>query len=187
MTAFTLVFFSDCAIMYSGNKSVKREITRSPRGLLIVYRVGIALMIALILVLMIGSLYALFRPSNSGPLFRMGGAYSGVSEDNPYGAVNIFAGIGRLRIPLHGNEAATVVISISFPYPADDRAFSEELATHTGDFRSLATQYFGSLPAEKMIKLNESAAKTALLEQYNALLHLGKIETLYFGDYMVVK
>jgi flagellar basal body-associated protein FliL len=167
---------------------VKREIIRSPNGLLIAYRVGVALIIALVLVLVTGSLYALLRPPESGPLFRMGGgAYSAASENGSYGAVNIFSGVGRFRVPLPGDVAATVVISISFPYPADDRAFAEELAAHTGDFRAIAARYFGSLPAEKMINLNETAAKTAILEQDNALLYLGKIETLYFGDFMVVK
>jgi flagellar basal body-associated protein FliL len=117
----------------------------------------------------------------------MGGAYSDADADVGSGAVNIFSGIGRLRIPLSGNEAATVIISISFPYPAEDRSFAEELATHIGDFRSLASEYFGSLPAEKMVNLNEDAAKAAILGKYNALLHLGRIETLYFGDFMVVE
>jgi flagellar basal body-associated protein FliL len=169
------------------DKRLKREIVRSQKGLLIAYRVGVALIIALVLVLAAGSLYALIRPPNSAPLFHMGGVYSDGGADNSFGAVNIFSGIGRLRIPLSGNETATVIISISFPYPAEDRSFAEELATHIGDFRSLASEYFGSLPAEKVINLNEETAKAAILGKYNALLHLGRIETLYFGDFMVVE
>jgi len=169
---------------------MKREITPLSGRLLIVYRVLVALALALAVVLITGSLYALFRSPNSGPLFRIGaagGKQGGHSPETGAALPNVFSGIGRLRIPLAGEPAAAVVLSISFPYSADDRPFAEELASHIGDFRSIAAEYFASLPREKAVNLNEEAAKAGILERYNAALRLGRIETLYFGDLIIVE
>jgi len=165
---------------------MKRIITPTSKGLLIVYRVIVALILALAVVLITGSLYAVFRAPNSEPLFRIGGGEQHREEPVPAGPVNVFSGIGRLRIPLAGESAATIILSVSFPYPADDRPFAEELASRIGDFRSIASLYFASLSPEKITNLDEAAAKAEILERYNALLRLGRIETLYFGDLMVV-
>jgi flagellar basal body-associated protein FliL len=163
------------------------KLTKKPLsgGLLIVYRIAVALVLVLALALLGGTLYAVFRGQGSGPLFRVGGGEVQGEQGATSEALNVFSGIGRLRIPLEGNSASTLIVSISFPYPADDRPFAEELASHIGDFRSIATLYFGSLPPEKTARIDETAAKTEILERFNKLLHLGKIETLYFGDLVV--
>ena len=153
------------------------------------YRVVVAVILALAVVLISGSLYAVFRSPDSPPLFRIGGNGGEQSGGDAAsaGEVSVFSGIGRLRIPLAGEASATIIIAISFPYPANDRAFAEELASRIGDFRSIATEYFSALSPEKANALNESAAKAEILGRYNALLRLGKIETLYFGDLMVIE
>jgi flagellar basal body-associated protein FliL len=156
------------------------------------YRVVVAVILALAVVLISGSLYAVFRSPDSPPLFRIGGSGGDSGEQSggdaaSAGEISVFSGIGRLRIPLAGEASATIIIAISFPYPANDRAFAEELASRIGDFRSIATEYFSALSPEKANALNESAAKAEILGRYNALLRLGKIETLYFGDLMVIE
>ena len=158
--------------------------------MLIAYRIAVALVLVLAVVLVGGSLFAIIRGTDSGPLFRIGGGGAGEVQSGQAAsseALNVFSGIGRLRIPLEGEPASTLILSISFPYPADDRPFAEELASRIGDFRSIVSQYFGSLPPEKIARMDEDAAKTEILERYNKLLRLGKIETLFFGDLMVVK
>jgi flagellar basal body-associated protein FliL len=112
---------------------------------------------------------------------QAGGKLKATTSD----ATSIFSGIGRLRIPLAVQPAATLVLSISFPYPAEDRPFAEELASHVGEFRSIATDYFSSLTGEKAVNPDEETAKTEILKRYNAVLRLGKIEALYFGDFMI--
>ena len=164
---------------------MKKVITPASRGTLILYRVVVAAILLLAVTLISGSLYAVLRSPDSGPLFRIGGE-RGRGAAVVAAEAHIFSGIGRLRIPLAGEPAATVIVDISFPYPADDRPFAEELASRIGDFRSIATEYFAALPPEKAAALNEEAAKTEILGRYNALLRLGKIETLYFGDLIVV-
>ena len=157
---------------------MKQEITHPSKKLLAVYRVEVAVIIGLVLILAAGSLTALAR--NAGG--KGAGGQNSVSAGT--GETAVFTGIGSLRI-LAGD--ALVIISVSFPYPAGDRPFAEELASRTGDFRSVATGYFSSLSSERMTGLDEEAAKTELLKRYNALLRLGKIETLYFTDFKVLE
>ena len=168
-----------------------------PKGSLILYRCAIVLVFILVTALIAGSIYAVVRPSDSAPLFRVGTAggaepggrmsNSGLAAHNPDGAAGVFSGIGRLRIPTAGQPQATVILSISFPYPLGDRAFAEELASRIGEFRSIAAGYFASLSVEKINSLDEDAAKAEILGRYNALLRLGKIEALYFSDLMIVE
>jgi len=191
---------------------MKREIDVRGNKMIILYRIIVAILLLLVVLLIAGSLYAFFRSRDSGPLFRIGGAFkeggvkdggtgrvgqgSGAASDgaNPY---NVFSGIGTLRIQNTVPEtassgkaapsAAVIILSISFPYKADDRPFTEELASHVGEFRSVAVNYFANLPRDKLVKLDEEQAKADILKLYNAMLRLGKIETLYFGDLMIVE
>jgi len=178
---------------------MKREIDIPGNKLVIFYRVLVVIMLLLVVLLIGGSLYGLVRSRDSGPLFRIGGTGRGgqgaaVKEDIPDGgsAINVFSGIGKLRIQNLDKQAsapsepAVIIISISFPYKAEDRPFTEELASNIGEFRSIATNYFANLPKDKLVKLDEEQAKADILKQYNALLRLGRIETLYFGDLMIV-
>ena len=175
---------------------MKREIDVPGNKLVIFYRVVVVIMLLLVTILIMGSLYGLLRSRDSGPLFRIGGKGSGSAQDsggafregvregdNPY---NIFSGIGKLRIQ-NTDKPAVIIISISFPYKAEDRPFTEELASNIGEFRSITTKYFANLPKDKLAKLDEEQAKADILKQYNALLRLGRIETLYFGDLMVME
>lgn len=156
------------------------------RAPLIACRVMILLALALIMLIVAGTIYAFVRVPGSPPLFRIGGAESGPARAaSAEGGTGVFAGIGRLRIPLTG--ASTMILSIAFPYPPGDRAFTEELASKIGDFRALATDYFSALPAEKLVNLDEETAKTEILKRYNASLRLGTIQALYFNDLMIIE
>jgi len=179
---------------------MKREIDVPGNKLIIFYRIIVAMMLLLVVLLIAGSLYAFIRSRDSGPLFRIGAVKGGIApkDSGNQGRTetasvnNVFSGIGTLRIQNTGkasgtaSETALIIISISFPYKADDRPFTEELASHLGEFRSIATNYFANLPKDKLTRLDEEQAKADILKQYNALLRLGRIETLYFGDLMIV-
>jgi flagellar basal body-associated protein FliL len=178
---------------------MKREIDVPGNKLIVLYRIIVAMLLLMVLLLITGSLYAFIRSRDSGPLFRIGsGSRDAVPEIGS--DIGVFSGIGTLRIQNKGasrttassqtagqSNAAVIIVSISFPYKAYDRLFTEELASHIGEFRSIATNYFADLPADKLSKLDEEQVKADILKQYNALLRLGKIETLFFGDLMIVE
>jgi len=181
---------------------MKRDVTPLPkpskpsRALLVTYRVAVALVLALIGALAVGSLYAFVRPPNSGPLFYLGrqgdragghaGQGGGLGDWTRGERVNVFTGMGMLRVPLAGESPATVVLSISFPYPADDMAFAEELASRVGEFRSTAIAYFSSFDRDELLRLDEALARNEILSRFNALLRLGRIEELYFTDLAIL-
>jgi len=194
---------------------MKREIDVPGNKLIILYRIIVVMMLLLVALLIAGSLYAFIRSRDAGPLFRIGGVRDGdtgrVGQGGGGGfkeggaisdgesAYNVFSGIGTLRIQNAGKQAspsgkasetasetAVVILSISFPYKADDRPFTEELASHIGEFRSIAVNYFATMDRNKLVRLDEEQAKADILRQYNALLRLGRIETLYFSDLMIM-
>jgi len=140
---------------------------------------------AMVVLLLIGTVFALIRSPAAVPILKLGKpeavTTTRTAENDD---IRVFSGLGRLRIPL--SNSSTLVLSIAFPYLAGDIAFTEELAAKIGDFRTIAADYFSSLPPEKTIKIDEEAAKTEILSLYNANLRLGRIETLYFSDMMII-
>ena len=153
----------------------------------IVYRVLLLLVMFLMVLIASGSIFAVLRPPNSAPLFSIGKKNAGI-KSSANGETNVFNGIGRLRIPLEskGGKESTIIISIAFPYPPEDRPFTEELASKITNFRSITNDYFSSLPSAAFINFNEDTAKAEILKRYNAVLRLGRIETLYFTDLMIL-
>ncbi|MDR0526959.1 MAG: hypothetical protein LBG79_03970 [Spirochaetaceae bacterium] len=101
-----------------------------------------------------------------------------------------FNGIGTLRVELKKNKAGikqTLVVAPVFLYDSNDRAFSEELAVKLKSLKKTTVDYFASLSGEMEEVFDDAAIKKALLERYNKMLRLGKIEQLYFTDYMILE
>ncbi|MDR1588261.1 MAG: flagellar basal body-associated FliL family protein [Treponema sp.] len=187
---------------------MKKEVKPSSHRLLAVYRVTAALALLLALLIAGGSVFYAVLGKPESPLFNIGGARNKAAgaegrggSDSPRNAArpaagqagnaaSVFTGIGRLRIPLAapaGGQAGTMILSIAFPYPLNDPPFTEELAARVPDFRSIAVGYFSSLPPGELRNPDEEKAKKEILKRYNAALRLGRIETLYFSDLMIVE
>ncbi|MCL2441218.1 MAG: hypothetical protein FWD14_05720 [Treponema sp.] len=139
---------------------------------------------ALIVLILLGTIFGLIRSRNAPPVFTLGRQTGtqqiAVQNDD----IRVFSGLGRLRIPLA--DSSTLLLSIAFPYSASDVTFTEELAARIGDFRTITTSYFTSLPAENIDQFDEDETKQELLRRFNASLRLGRIETLYFSDMMII-
>jgi len=138
---------------------------------------------ALIFLLLTGTIFGLVRSRDAGPLLRFGNsartAQIAGNED-----IRVFSGLGRLRIPLV--NSSTLLLSIAFPYAANDIAFTEELAVKINDLRTIAAEYFSALPEEAIVQIDEETAKQEILRRYNNNLRLGRINALYFSDMMVI-
>ncbi|MDR2596697.1 MAG: flagellar basal body protein FliL [Treponema sp.] len=140
---------------------------------------------AMVVLLLTGTVFALVRSPAAGPILKLGKPQAvTTARTTENDDIRVFSGLGRLRIPLA--NSSTLILSIAFPYLANDIQFTEELAAKIDDFRIIAADYFSSLPAEKTIKIDEETAKTEILSLYNANLRLGRIETLYFSDMMII-
>jgi flagellar basal body-associated protein FliL len=153
-----------------------------PRSLTLLCRVLLALALGLGLVIAAGTVYALaIRPKSAPAAPSASGTPSPASPDTA-----VFTGLGRLRCPTAGPAPATVILQAVFPYFPGDRPFSEELVSRIRDFRSLTAAYFNALSPEELRIKGEEEVKAELLEQYNALLRLGQITTLYFNEFMLL-
>jgi hypothetical protein len=163
----------------------------------------------LILLILGGTFYAVFRdsgepysggpvPEDSGPAGPSDVFLPGdVSLPGAYPRSAVFTGLGRLRIPAgsgsppaSGVETASravVVLSVVFPYPPEDRPFTEELAGKISLFRRIIQDYFGALSRDELNPLDEQKAKEELLRRFNGELRLGKIESLLFNDLMILE
>ena len=106
---------------------------------------------------------------------------------DPAGKTAVFGDIGLLRATTADKKAVTVIISPFMPYDSVDLAFQEELVQKTRSMRAFVLDWFRSRTIGEIGKLGESGVKGALLEGINKLLVLGKIETVYFSEYMVIE
>jgi flagellar basal body-associated protein FliL len=113
-------------------------------------------------------------------------ALSAPAETSIAGGGRIFTGMGRLRLSLAPPSSAVAIVSVTFPYDPGDKAFSEELASRLPDLRNAAVEYFGSFGTDILLNKDEAELKAELLSSFNSLLRLGKIEILYFDDYMII-
>jgi flagellar basal body-associated protein FliL len=167
------------------NKTVAETETSKTKAARTLYIVLLSIAASLVFLLIIGTVVGLIRSPSSPPLVTLG-----KDRETPQtlllenGDIRVFSGIGRLRIPL--SDSSTMILSISFPYMADDTVFTEELAAKIGDFKNIATDYFSSLPKDKIKPLDEDVAKAEILSRFNANLRLGRIEALYFNDLMII-
>ena len=169
------------------HKGVKVSPSYSESGLSrLFYTVLLSLSGALIALLALGTIYAFVRSPGAGPLFRLGGSGGTGSRETTVrtGDTRVYSGLRQLRIPLV--NSSTLVLSIAFPYSADDAAFAEELNAKLDDFRTIAISYFSGLPAEDLRRLDEDAVKRELLRRFNENLRLGRIPELYFSDLMII-
>jgi len=164
---------------------VKIKETANSKPWRILYFSLLSLAGVLAVFLITGTIYAFVRPVNAPPLFRLGEPQDAVMVPQAQNDdIRVFSGLSRLRIPL--SNSSIMILSVAFPYNASDISFTEELAAKTNDFRDIAAGYFSSLPADKLVMLDEQTAKTEILRSFNSNLRLGRIEALYFSDMLVI-
>jgi flagellar basal body-associated protein FliL len=102
------------------------------------------------------------------------------------GEGQIFTDIGTIRVSTADAQPGLVILFVSFLYHPDDKAFSEELALRVKDFRQIVIDYLSSFLVSELRELDENSIKSELLLRFNSILRLGQIDTLYFGDFMIV-
>jgi flagellar protein FliL len=103
------------------------------------------------------------------------------------GKTAIFADIGILRAATADSKPVTIVVSPFLPYPADDVPLSEELVSKNRANRAAITGWFRAHTLKEISRLGEEGVKRELLELVNANLVLGKLQAIYFEEYMVIE
>ena len=156
-----------------------KKVREAVPALNVVYRFLLALLLCMALAFLGGTVYSLF--------FRQETIVPASAPPD-----RTFTGMGRLRLPVgngrtSSNQNSVAILSVTFPYTPEDRAFSEELAARVGEFRSVTAEYFLSFSADNIKKMSEEDIKKDLLDRYNSILRLGKIESLYFNEYLILE
>jgi flagellar FliL protein len=108
-------------------------------------------------------------------------------EEPNQGKKQVFTDIGQIRVSTADSQPGTVILFVSFMYPPEDKAFSEELTLKARAFREIIFNYIGSFSCDELRGQSEEHIKAELLLRINAILRLGQIETLYFSDFMIVQ
>jgi flagellar FliL protein len=110
--------------------------------------------------------------------------------DSPIAA---YTGLGTIRCitapdPENPEDAGTaVVITPWLSYPEDDTVFFEELARKRLIITSLFTNYFNAYTKVELLSRTEDKIKQDIMEQINEQMSLGKIEGIYFTDYIFLE
>ncbi|MBO7135098.1 MAG: hypothetical protein J6V73_00570, partial [Spirochaetaceae bacterium] len=108
-----------------------------------------------------------------------------VKVERKSGAKNtVYNDIGRLRAITADVPPVSLVVKPFFTFPAEDNAFFEELVQKKRRLRSVFLDYFALHSKDELIKMGEAAVKQELIEKLNAELMLGKIDVLYFDEYI---
>lgn len=110
-----------------------------------------------------------------------------IAAQDPAGKTAVFSDIGLLRARTANKEPVTVVVSPYFPYPTDDVAFREEIVSKTRAIRTALLDWFAAQKIDQIDALGEAGVKRALIERINSCFTLGKIDTVYFGEYLVIE
>lgn len=135
----------------------------------------------IVLVLVAGSIYGLASGSRAKKLAHEAGLAS-----LPAGS-DVFTAIGTIRASTRDSPPSVVVATISFPYPADDAAFAEELEKKTSALRAAAVSWFRERSAADLVPAYSGSVKTGLRDSFNALLSLGKIDEIWLSDFSVIE
>jgi len=159
-------------------------------------RILIAVLCLLVIVIGAGTIYRYIKgppvnPANSVNVTAGGTPETESAAADDTGLIKTFSGIGTLRAQLKKEKnaalPATIVIEPYFSYNSADSAFYEELVKNTGNFREATIKYFQGLNAGSDVLRNDALLQKELLARYNDFLRLGKIGSLYFTNFMIIK
>ena len=147
-----------------------------------VYRCLVICLFSLGLIFLGGTIYGVFFLSSTLEQTK-----TTKQHGQELGQGQTFSGIGLLRIPTNDPQPGTVIIFTLFDYNQDDKAFSEELALRVRDFREILIGYLGSFSVYDLQNQKEEFFKNEILRRFNEILKLGRINTLYFSEFMIVE
>lgn len=84
-------------------------------------------------------------------------------------------------------NTCVLVVNPWVSYAEDDTVFYEEIARKRGVIKGICTTYFSERSKEYLLSITETKVEQELMELINAQLSLGKIQDLYFTDYIFLE
>ena len=152
-----------------------------------------AIIIGLLIVLIIGTITGLANKRNSEPevLLQQGKAVN-LSKPANTDIVSYYE-IGNIRIvtpseePENEQEGCVLVVNPWLSYAEGDTVFYEEIARKRGVIKGICTTYFSERSKNHLLSITEQKVEQELIELINAQLSLGKVQDVYFTDYIFLE
>lgn len=159
-----------------------------------------SIIIALVIVLIIGTITGLVKKNESPSdevLLQQGKAIN-LSAPANTDFVEYYE-IGSIRIVTTKNSnnevnsqndlenTCVLVVNPWVSYAEGDTVFYEEIARKRGVIKGICTTYFSERSKEYLLSITETKVEQELMELINAQLSLGKIQDLYFTDYIFLE
>jgi len=152
-----------------------------------------AIIIGLLIVLIIGTITGLANKRNSQPevLLQQGKAVN-LSKPANTDIVSYYE-IGNIRIvtpseePENEQEGCVLVVNPWLSYAEGDTVFYEEIARKRGVIKGICTTYFSERSKNHLLSITEQKVEQELIELINAQLSLGKVQDVYFTDYIFLE
>ena len=152
-----------------------------------------AIIVGLLIVLIIGTITGLANKRNSEPevLLQQGKAVN-LSKPANTDIVSYYE-IGNIRIvtpseePENEQEGCVLVVNPWLSYAEGDTVFYEEIARKRGVIKGICTTYFSERSKNHLLSITEKKVEQELIELINAQLSLGKVQDVYFTDYIFLE
>lgn len=145
--------------------------------------------ILLAALIILGTIAAFIAGKRPGMAYRKSDPQTVEELKGPQKKQKQFKEFGTLRSRLLSEEGSkeagpVLVVTPWLSYENDDSAFYEELVAKKKLFESYILEFFSSKTKNALLSIGEKEAKKQLLERFNQQLSLGKINAIYFDDYI---
>ena len=159
-----------------------------------------SIIIALVIVLIIGTITGLVKKNESPSdevLLQQGKAINLSAPANTDFVA--YYEIGSIRIVTTKNSnnevnsqndlenTCVLVVNPWLSYAEGDTVFYEEIARKRGVIKGICTTYFSERSKNHLLSITEKKVEQELLELINAQLSLGKVQDVYFTDYIFLE
>lgn len=144
---------------------------------------------ALAAAIVLGTIAALAAGKRPGADWRKSDPQSLSQLDGGQNAQSEFKEFETFRIRLlpdenSGQAGSVLTLTPWLSYTQSGSAFYEELVAKKRLFSSYIMEYFSTKTKNALLSIGEKKVKQALLERFNGQLSLGKIDAIYFDDYI---
>jgi len=139
------------------------------------------LLFAIILIIIAGSVFSLFKKKNTDEFLRL------ESPSEIRGKKALYSDLGKLRISTADTTPGTLVVFPVLEYNSEDKAFEEELVQKKEDIRKSLIDWFSQKTVYELYTMPENEVKKEVLAEINSILNLSRIKRIYFKDFVILE
>ena len=143
----------------------------------------IILAITILLVIIATSIFYFLNKSNPNKYRKIDNPAE-IQKNIEY---SLFSDFGRLRTYTCDNPQIPIVVLPFLSYKTENSFLYEELCQKQRKIKSIILQYFTQKTQEELFSLGEENIKTQILTLINNEVSMGKIESIYFEEYIFLE